>query len=227
MNRQGYDIWKKAITPIFIERLIKNMKKFLLAACLFTVVQANAQVKKPSDAAMNRFVSDLMKKMTSTKRSASWTFRCRRYRNRPGLQFRHRQKRSKMDRWAVCSILSRSPKSKMYKSGGGAIALKDPPCCSAWMSSTVTKRHPHSPGHELYLDMSLIEQSARIAATEASADGINWTFSPMVDIARDPRWGRIAEGPGRHFTWDLRWLKPWWKDTRATTFPKKIPSWPA
>lgn len=45
-------------------------------------------------------------------------------------------------------------------------------------------------------DMSMIEQSARIAATEASADGINWTFSPMVDIARDPRWGRIAEGSG-------------------------------
>ncbi len=45
-------------------------------------------------------------------------------------------------------------------------------------------------------DMSLIERSARIAAIEASADGINWTFSPMVDIARDPRWGRIAEGSG-------------------------------
>jgi beta-glucosidase len=45
-------------------------------------------------------------------------------------------------------------------------------------------------------DMDLIEQSARIAAVEASADGICWTFSPMVDIARDPRWGRIAEGAG-------------------------------
>jgi len=45
-------------------------------------------------------------------------------------------------------------------------------------------------------DMKLIENSARIAAVEASADGINWTFSPMVDIARDPRWGRIAEGNG-------------------------------
>lgn len=43
---------------------------------------------------------------------------------------------------------------------------------------------------------ALIEQSARIAATEASADGLTWTFSPMVDIARDPRWGRIAEGAG-------------------------------
>ena len=45
-------------------------------------------------------------------------------------------------------------------------------------------------------DMSLIERSAQIAAKEASADGINWTFSPMVDICKDARWGRIAEGSG-------------------------------
>jgi len=45
-------------------------------------------------------------------------------------------------------------------------------------------------------DMKLIERSARIAAVEASADGINWTFSPMVDISRDPRWGRVSEGSG-------------------------------
>lgn len=45
-------------------------------------------------------------------------------------------------------------------------------------------------------DMALIEKSARIAAQEASADGICWTFSPMVDIARDPRWGRVSEGSG-------------------------------
>jgi beta-glucosidase len=45
-------------------------------------------------------------------------------------------------------------------------------------------------------DMKLIERSARIAAQEASADGINWTFSPMVDVSRDPRWGRVSEGNG-------------------------------
>ena len=45
-------------------------------------------------------------------------------------------------------------------------------------------------------DMEAVEQSARIAATEASADGICWTFSPMVDISRDPRWGRASEGNG-------------------------------
>ncbi len=45
-------------------------------------------------------------------------------------------------------------------------------------------------------DRGLMEQAARISAQEASADGICWTFSPMVDLSRDPRWGRIAEGHG-------------------------------
>lgn len=45
-------------------------------------------------------------------------------------------------------------------------------------------------------DMNLIRKVARISAQEASADGICWTFSPMVDISRDPRWGRVAEGAG-------------------------------
>ncbi len=45
-------------------------------------------------------------------------------------------------------------------------------------------------------DTALIKKSARIAANEATADALNWVYSPMVDIARDPRWGRIAEGSG-------------------------------
>ena len=45
-------------------------------------------------------------------------------------------------------------------------------------------------------DLAAIEQSARIAAEESTADGLDWVFSPMVDIARDARWGRIAEGAG-------------------------------
>jgi beta-glucosidase len=45
-------------------------------------------------------------------------------------------------------------------------------------------------------DTAMIERSASIAAKEATADGLNWVYSPMVDISRDPRWGRIAEGSG-------------------------------
>lgn len=45
-------------------------------------------------------------------------------------------------------------------------------------------------------DLAAIELAARVAATEASASGIHWTFAPMVDIGRDPRWGRVMEGAG-------------------------------
>ncbi len=49
-------------------------------------------------------------------------------------------------------------------------------------------------------DLTAIRQSARIAATESAAAGVHWTFAPMVDIARDPRWGRVMEGAGED-TW--------------------------
>jgi beta-glucosidase len=55
---------------------------------------------------------------------------------------------------------------------------------------------PISLGEAASWDLQAIEKSARISAIEASAEGIHWTFSPMVDIARDARWGRISEGSG-------------------------------
>lgn len=55
---------------------------------------------------------------------------------------------------------------------------------------------PISLGEAASWDMEAIEKSARVSAQEASSEGIHWTFSPMVDIARDPRWGRISEGAG-------------------------------
>ena len=53
-------------------------------------------------------------------------------------------------------------------------------------------------------DPVLVEAGARIAAVEATGQGIRWTFSPMLDIARDPRWGRIAEGSGEDTYLDAR-----------------------
>ena len=53
-------------------------------------------------------------------------------------------------------------------------------------------------------DPALVEEGARIAALEATAQGIRWTFSPMLDIARDPRWGRMAEGSGEDTWLDAR-----------------------
>lgn len=55
---------------------------------------------------------------------------------------------------------------------------------------------PINLGQAASWDLEMIEKSERIAAIEASAYGIQWTFAPMVDIARDPRWGRVMEGSG-------------------------------
>ncbi|MEI7981409.1 MAG: beta-glucosidase BglX, partial [Bacteroidota bacterium] len=49
-------------------------------------------------------------------------------------------------------------------------------------------------------DLKMIENAERVAATEATAEGLNWTFAPMVDLSRDPRWGRVMEGSGED-TW--------------------------
>lgn len=53
-------------------------------------------------------------------------------------------------------------------------------------------------------DPAVVEQGARIAAVEATASGVRWTFSPMLDIARDPRWGRVAEGSGEDTYLDVQ-----------------------
>ncbi|MEI9957734.1 MAG: glycoside hydrolase family 3 N-terminal domain-containing protein [Ferruginibacter sp.] len=67
-------------------------------------------------------------------------------------------------------------------------------------------------------DLAAIEKSARIAATEASAAGVHWTFAPMVDIARDPRWGR---GDGR--CWRRYILGQPHCDSKSKRFPGKWP----
>lgn len=59
-------------------------------------------------------------------------------------------------------------------------------------------------GQAATFDPAIVEKGARVAAIEASAAGVRWTFSPMLDIARDPRWGRVAEGSGEDPYLDTR-----------------------
>ncbi len=64
--------------------------------------------------------------------------------------------------------------------------------------------YPIPLGQAATFDPALVEEGARVAALEATAQGIRWTFSPMLDIARDPRWGRMAEGSGEDPYLDAR-----------------------
>jgi beta-glucosidase len=73
-------------------------------------------------------------------------------------------------------------------------------------------------GESATWDIPLMEKSARLAAKEAAADGLHWTFAPMVDIARDPRWGRVSEGAG-----ESTWLGKKIAEARVRGFQGKDP----
>ena len=77
----------------------------------------------------------------------------------------------------------------------------------------------------MYLGYGAIEKSARIAAVEASADGICWTFSPMVDICRDARWGRVSEGNGEDPYLALRLQKLWSEAIRERRWREMTKLW--
>ncbi|MEN9570104.1 MAG: beta-glucosidase BglX [Bacteroidota bacterium] len=168
------------------------LKKLTLLCAVIISIAAQAQ-----DAKMKSFVDALMKKMTLEEKIGQL--------NLPGSGD------------IVTGQASNSDIGKKIKEGkvGGLFNIKSVAKIRAVQKVAVEESRLKIPmlfgmdvihGYETVFpiplglsctwDMKAIERSAQIAAQEASADGINWTFSPMVDIARDPRWGRIAEGNG-------------------------------
>ena len=151
-----------------------------------------------TDAKMNAFVSSLMSKMTLEEKIGQLNLVT------PG--------------WGVPtgSVVSKGVEDNIRKGRvGGLFGIFGPDRVRQAQNLAVKESRLHIPlifgldvihGHKTIFpiplalscswDTTMIERSARIAATEATADGLNWVFSPMVDIARDPRWGRIAEGAG-------------------------------
>src|SRR5450432_818721 len=166
--------------------------KVLIVLLLIVVAQLYAQ-----DAKMNAFITNLMSKMTLDEKLGQL--------NLPGSGD------------IVTGQASNSDIGKKIREGkvGGLFNIKSVAKIRAVQKVAVEESRLKIPlifgmdvihGYETVFpiplglsctwDMKAIERSAQVAATEASADGICWAFSPMVDIARDPRWGRIAEGNG-------------------------------
>lgn len=171
------------------------MKKVLLSVLLLSFsFWAFAQERK--DEKMNQFITDLMSKMTLEEKIGQL--------NLP-----------------VSGIMTGDAKSEgvydKIRNGkvGALFGIKGAAECKKYQDIAMQESRLKIPllfgldvihGYETVFpiplalasswNMDLIEKSARIAAEEASADGIGWAFSPMVDITRDPRWGRVAESAG-------------------------------
>lgn len=173
---------------------IKNihMKKWLFALLMVVTATANAQ-----DAKMKTFIDALMKKMTVEEKIGQL--------NLPGSgdivtgQAQSSDIGKKIKEGKVGGLFNIKSVAKIREVQKVAVEesrLKIPMIFGMDVIHGYETVFPIPLGLSCSWDMKLIENSARIAAVEASADGINWTFSPMVDISRDPRWGRISEGNG-------------------------------
>ena len=179
------------------------MKKIVHIALLFTLAPAGymqAQIKKPAptDPKMAAFVTNLMSKMTVDEKIGQLNLLT------PGGGL------------LTGSVVNGDVEAKMSKGGlGGLFGVIGVDKIRQAQQLAVDKSRLRIPlifgsdiihGYKTTFpiplalscswDTALVRNSASIAAAEATADGLNWAFSPMVDIARDPRWGRIAEGNG-------------------------------
>lgn len=174
-------------------RKLTNMKKYflLLVTCI------TAQLAVAQDAKMKAFIDALMSKMTLEEKLGQM--------NLPGAgdittgQAGNSDIAKKIEQGKVGGLFNIKSVAKIREVQKLAVEksrLKIPLIFGMDVIHGYETVFPIPLGLSCSWDMELIKRSARIAAVEASADGINWTFSPMVDIARDPRWGRIAEGNG-------------------------------
>lgn len=170
-------------------------KSFLINALLLMSVMGLAQNAK--DAKMHQYVNNLMSKMTLEEKLGQL--------NLPASSD------------FVTGAVSSSDIAEKVKAGkvGGVFNIRSVTKIKELQQFAVNNTRLHIPllfgmdvihgyktifpiplGMSATWDMDLVKRSAQIAASEASADGIQWTFSPMVDLTRDPRWGRTSEGNG-------------------------------
>ncbi|MBL7971014.1 MAG: beta-glucosidase BglX [Prolixibacteraceae bacterium] len=168
------------------------MKKYLFALLFLTGVQLSAQ-----DVRMDAFITELMGKMTLEEKLGQL--------NLPASgdittgtasssNIAEKIKEGKVG--GLFNIKSAEKIRDVQKIAMEQSRLKIPLIFGMDVIHGYQTMFPIPLGMSCSWDMELMERSARIAAQEASADGINWTFSPMVDISRDPRWGRVSEGSG-------------------------------
>jgi beta-glucosidase len=174
---------------------MKLLQRLMLGVLMIGSVQIAAQTSK--EAVMKTYIDALMKKMTLEEKIGQL--------NLPGSgdivtgQAGNSDIAKKIEQGKVGGLFNIKSLAKIKEVQKLAVEksrLKIPLIFGMDVIHGYETVFPIPLGLSCTWDMNLVERSARIAATEASADGINWTFSPMVDIARDPRWGRIAEGSG-------------------------------
>jgi len=169
---------------------MKKLGFLLLLLAVFLKIQGQ-------DEKMNSFISDLMKKMTLEEKIGQLNLN-----NVGGFVTGSKvneQTPLKIKEGKIGGIIN-APSLSVMKACQDIAVKESPHHIPILFGMDVINGYqtifPNPLAMSCSWDMEMIGKSARIAAQEATANGISWTYSPMVDIARDPRWGRIAEGAG-------------------------------
>ncbi|WP_316811160.1 beta-glucosidase BglX [Pedobacter heparinus] len=176
------------------------MKKAFIVFYIALTLPAIAQQKKevnPTDQQMNVFISNLLSKMTLDEKIGQLNLLTGGEATTGSVVSTDVE--NKIKKGQVGGMFSFTTPQKIRKAQEIAVnesRLKIPIIFGQDVIHGYKTTFPIPLALSCTWDMPLIQKTARIAAVEATADGLNWTFSPMVDISRDPRWGRISEGSG-------------------------------
>ena len=175
------------------------MKKLLFALCClcgFTACSDKA-TQKSNDSNMDKFIDELINKMTLEEKIGQL--------NLPSAgdittgQAKSSDIASKIKAGQVGALFNIKGVEKIKEVQRVAVEesrLKIPLIFAMDVIHGYETVFPIPLGLSCTWNTESVEESARIAANESTASGISWTFSPMVDVCRDARWGRIAEGSG-------------------------------
>ncbi len=173
------------------------MKNRVLTILLATLVFAGCSTGDSGDAAMDRFCSDLLGKMTLEEKIGQLNLPVAGRINTGEARNSGSAARVKAGEvGGFLNVRGAATVRELQQLAVDSSRLGIPLLFGLDVIHGYETVFPIPLGLSCTWDMEEVEESARIAAVEASSDGISWTFSPMVDIGRDPRWGRVAEGSG-------------------------------
>jgi len=182
-------------------KFIKSMKNKLLLLIALTTISSFAQNKKGSKLTIVKlkaeFVSDLMSKMTVDEKIyqlVQFTSDGSITGPKTGDNFITRIQQGKVG--SILNATGAKETREIQRINLENSRLKIPLLFGHDVIHGYKTIFPINLGMASSFDAKAVELAARIAATEASSAGVHWTFAPMVDIARDPRWGRVSEGSG-------------------------------
>ena len=175
--------------------------QFVPAAAIAKPAESKSTAKATdwtrSDPKMDRFIADLMSKMTLDEKIGQLTLLTSDWESTgPTMREGYKDDIRKGRVGALFNAYTAKYTTELQRMSMEETRLKIPLLFGYDVIHGHRTIFPISLGEAASWDLQAIEKAARVSALEASAEGIHWTFAPMVDVARDPRWGRISEGSG-------------------------------